>query len=93
MAPAIFVLFCVLIVYAWSNAVNFTDGLDGLAAGAMAMVCAAYVIITFWQFRKEMRNLSDHLVRNIRLRLRLRDLEQKNSQKKIKCRSRKQREV
>jgi len=43
--------FCVLIVYAWSNAVNFTDGLDGLAAGAMAMVCAAYVIITFWQFR------------------------------------------
>jgi phospho-N-acetylmuramoyl-pentapeptide-transferase len=51
LAPAIFVLFCVLIVYAWSNAVNFTDGLDGLAAGAMAMVCAAYVIITFWQFR------------------------------------------
>ena len=30
---------------------NFTDGLDGLAAGAMAMVCAAYVLITFWQFR------------------------------------------
>ena len=51
LAPAVFVLFCVLIVYAWSNAVNFTDGLDGLAAGAMAMVCAAYVLITFWQFR------------------------------------------
>ena len=51
LAPAVFVLFCVVIVYAWSNAVNFTDGLDGLAAGAMAMVCAAYVLITFWQFR------------------------------------------
>ncbi|MCK5756295.1 MAG: phospho-N-acetylmuramoyl-pentapeptide-transferase, partial [Mycobacterium sp.] len=51
LAPAVFVLFCVVIVSAWSNAVNFTDGLDGLAAGAMAMVCAAYVLITFWQFR------------------------------------------
>ena len=51
--PALFVLFCITIVYAWSNAVNFTDGLDGLAAGAMAMVCAAYVLITFWQFRNE----------------------------------------
>src|ERR1700737_1360200 len=49
LAPAVFVLFCVVIVSAWSNAVNFTDGLDGLAAGAMAMVCAAYVLITFWR--------------------------------------------
>ena len=51
LAPALFVLFCVLIVSAWSNAVNFTDGLDGLAAGSMAMVTAAYVLITFWQYR------------------------------------------
>lgn len=29
---AAFVLFVILIVSAWSNAVNFTDGLDGLAA-------------------------------------------------------------
>ncbi len=49
--PALFVVFCVVIVSAWSNAVNFTDGLDGLAAGCMAMVSAAYVLITFWQFR------------------------------------------
>ncbi|WP_026918925.1 phospho-N-acetylmuramoyl-pentapeptide-transferase [Gordonia shandongensis] len=46
-----FVLFCWLIVAAWSNAVNFTDGLDGLAAGSAAMVMGAYVLITFWQFR------------------------------------------
>jgi phospho-N-acetylmuramoyl-pentapeptide-transferase len=51
LGPVLFVLFCVGIVYAWSNAVNFTDGLDGLAGGAMAMVCAAYVLITFWQYR------------------------------------------
>jgi phospho-N-acetylmuramoyl-pentapeptide-transferase len=49
--PAVFVLFCVVIVSAWSNAVNFTDGLDGLAGGAMAMVSAAYVLITVWQHR------------------------------------------
>ncbi|MBV9319802.1 MAG: phospho-N-acetylmuramoyl-pentapeptide-transferase [Mycobacterium sp.] len=51
LAPLLFVLFCVLIVSSWSNAVNFTDGLDGLAGGAMAMVTAAYVLITFWQYR------------------------------------------
>ncbi|MDX1873017.1 phospho-N-acetylmuramoyl-pentapeptide-transferase [Mycolicibacterium sp. 120266] len=51
MGPAAFVLFSVFVVAAWSNAVNLTDGLDGLAAGAMAMVSATYVLITFWQFR------------------------------------------
>jgi phospho-N-acetylmuramoyl-pentapeptide-transferase len=49
--PVVFVLFCIIVVSAWSNAVNLTDGLDGLAAGAMSMVAAAYVLITFWQFR------------------------------------------
>ncbi|MCX8561050.1 phospho-N-acetylmuramoyl-pentapeptide-transferase [Mycolicibacterium mucogenicum] len=51
LGPVLFVLFIVVLVSAWSNAVNFTDGLDGLAAGAMAMVSAAYVLITFWQYR------------------------------------------
>lgn len=51
LAPGLFVLFCAVVVSAWSNAVNFTDGLDGLAAGCMAMVTAAYVLITFWQYR------------------------------------------
>jgi phospho-N-acetylmuramoyl-pentapeptide-transferase len=51
LVPALFVVFCVVMVSAWSNAVNFTDGLDGLAGGCMAMVTAAYVLITFWQYR------------------------------------------
>lgn len=51
LSPAVFVLFVVVVVSAWSNAVNFTDGLDGLAGGSMAMVSAAYVLITFWQYR------------------------------------------
>ncbi len=47
----IFLIFIYILVSAWSNAVNLTDGLDGLAAGATAFVMGAYTIITFWQFR------------------------------------------
>ncbi|WP_214405291.1 phospho-N-acetylmuramoyl-pentapeptide-transferase [Pseudonocardia lacus] len=46
-----FVVLANLIVATWSNAVNMTDGLDGLAAGTAAMVFATYTIIGFWQFR------------------------------------------
>jgi phospho-N-acetylmuramoyl-pentapeptide-transferase len=46
-----FILLANLIIAAWSNAVNLTDGLDGLAAGTAAMVLGTYVIICFWQFR------------------------------------------
>ncbi len=34
-----------------ANAVNLTDGLDGLAAGSSALVFGAFTIIGFWQFR------------------------------------------
>lgn len=47
----IFLLFIYLLLAAWSNAVNLTDGLDGLAAGTTALVMSAYTFITFWQFR------------------------------------------
>ncbi|MPY82228.1 MAG: phospho-N-acetylmuramoyl-pentapeptide-transferase [Actinophytocola sp.] len=47
----VFVIFCYLLISAWSNAVNFTDGLDGLAGGASAMVLGTYVVISFWQAR------------------------------------------
>lgn len=47
----VFLIFIYLLLAAWSNAVNLTDGLDGLAAGATALVMAAYTFITFWQFR------------------------------------------
>ncbi len=45
------VLWAVLLIAATSNAVNITDGLDGLAAGAAILCFAAYTIIPFWQFR------------------------------------------
>ena len=46
-----FVIFAILLIAAWSNAVNFTDGLDGLAAGSSVMVLGTYVFICFYQFR------------------------------------------
>ncbi len=46
-----FVLWCFLMLAAASNAVNLTDGLDGLAAGTSALVFGAYTVIAFWQFR------------------------------------------
>ncbi|CUU59449.1 phospho-N-acetylmuramoyl-pentapeptide-transferase [Parafrankia irregularis] len=45
-----FPLLAWIIIAATSNAVNLTDGLDGLAAGTSAMVFGAYVVISFWQF-------------------------------------------
>jgi phospho-N-acetylmuramoyl-pentapeptide-transferase len=46
----LFVAVAYLFIAGFSNAVNLTDGLDGLAAGCSAMVFASYVIISFWQF-------------------------------------------
>ena len=38
-----------LLVTGFSNAVNLTDGLDGLAAGASVMVYGAYMLVNIWQ--------------------------------------------
>lgn len=45
------VVLAVIIFYATTNAVNLTDGLDGLAAGASIFGFAAYTVIAFWGFR------------------------------------------
>ncbi len=44
------VIWIVFLISAWSNAANLTDGLDGLATGAAAMVFAAYAIVNIWQY-------------------------------------------
>jgi phospho-N-acetylmuramoyl-pentapeptide-transferase len=46
-----FLVLAYVIISATSNAVNLTDGLDGLAAGASAMVFGAFTLISFLQFR------------------------------------------
>jgi len=46
-----YILWAVLILLAISNAVNLSDGLDGLAAGSAMYGFGAFVFIGFWQFR------------------------------------------
>ena len=45
----LYLIWANFLVTAWSNGVNLTDGLDGLAAGASAIAFSAYAIICIWQ--------------------------------------------
>ncbi len=54
--PAVvFVLWALFMISGFSNAVNLTDGLDGLATGAAAMVFGAYTLIGVWQLNQSCR--------------------------------------
>ncbi len=53
MPRAVYVIWAVLILLAISNAVNLSDGLDGLAAGSAMYGFGAFVFIGFWQFRHQ----------------------------------------
>ncbi len=44
-------LWVLLMLTATANAVNITDGLDGLAAGSSSLVYGAFMIMLFWIFR------------------------------------------
>lgn len=46
---ALFVAWVILITTSTSNAVNLTDGLDGLAAGISILVFGGYIFIGLWQ--------------------------------------------
>ncbi len=48
-----FMLWIVFLIAGTSNAVNLTDGLDGLATGCACLVLAAYVLIGNWQLRND----------------------------------------
>jgi phospho-N-acetylmuramoyl-pentapeptide-transferase len=45
------VIVFVFVVISTTNAVNLTDGLDGLATGTSVAVLGAYLVIGFWQYR------------------------------------------
>ncbi len=45
----LFIIWANFLITAWSNAVNLTDGLDGLASGACAIAFAGYAFVTIWQ--------------------------------------------
>jgi phospho-N-acetylmuramoyl-pentapeptide-transferase len=46
-----YVAWCVVVIVGSSNAVNLTDGLDGLAAGSSAFSFSCLTIIAYWQWR------------------------------------------
>ena len=48
-AAIIFVIWVNFLMTAWTNAVNLTDGLDGLASGSSMIAFAGYAIIAFWE--------------------------------------------
>jgi len=51
LGPYLYFGLVLFMLTATANAVNLTDGLDGLVAGSGALVFGAYVLIAFWQFR------------------------------------------
>lgn len=50
LGPVVFVLWSYLLTAGWSNAVNITDGEDGMCTGACVMAFAAYLVIGVWQY-------------------------------------------
>ena len=51
LGAGLFAVWVLLMLAGFANAVNITDGLDGLASGSSALVAGAYMIIAFWIFR------------------------------------------
>jgi phospho-N-acetylmuramoyl-pentapeptide-transferase len=53
LSDLVYIVWAVLIIVGTTNAVNLSDGLDGLAAGASIYAFAAFVFVGFWQFRHQ----------------------------------------
>ena len=51
LGPVGWVIWATVLIVASSNAVNLTDGLDGLAGGSAIFASAAFAVIAFWTFR------------------------------------------
>jgi phospho-N-acetylmuramoyl-pentapeptide-transferase len=54
----LFVVWANFLITAWSNAVNLTDGLDGLATGVSLVVFGAYVLVCIWQLNQSCQRLA-----------------------------------
>jgi phospho-N-acetylmuramoyl-pentapeptide-transferase len=62
LGPVVYLIFVYLVIAGASNAVNLTDGLDGLAAGSCAIVLLAYTAITITNGQEGLALLSACLV-------------------------------
>ncbi|GAB2454846.1 phospho-N-acetylmuramoyl-pentapeptide-transferase [Xylanimonas ulmi] len=54
----LFVIWANFLITAWSNAVNLTDGLDGLATGVSLVVFVGYVLVGIWQLNQSCQRLA-----------------------------------
>jgi len=52
LGTGLWILWAVFVIVSESNAVNLTDGLDGLAAGSSAFSFSCFAMIGYWQFRQ-----------------------------------------
>ncbi len=62
LAWALYLIWLALIGVSVSNAVNLTDGLDGLAAGAGVFVVSAFSLISFWKFKQSCVNVDPSVI-------------------------------
>jgi phospho-N-acetylmuramoyl-pentapeptide-transferase len=51
LGSVVWIVWAVFIMVGTANAVNFTDGLDGLASGSATFCFACLAVIGYWQFR------------------------------------------
>ena len=51
LSPVLWIVWTALMVWSTTNAVNVTDGLDGLAAGSALFGFLAFTVIAYWAFR------------------------------------------
>ncbi|MCB7137782.1 phospho-N-acetylmuramoyl-pentapeptide-transferase [Cellulosimicrobium marinum] len=54
----LFVIWANFLITAWSNAVNLTDGLDGLATGVSLVVFGAYILVGIWQLNQTCQRIA-----------------------------------
>jgi len=60
LGPIGWTIWAALLILATSNAVNLTDGLDGLAAGSSIFAFSAFLAMAFWAFRNDDVYKIDH---------------------------------
>ena len=51
LGDTVWLFWAILLIVGSTNAVNLTDGLDGLASGSAAFAFMAFIVIGFWAFR------------------------------------------
>jgi phospho-N-acetylmuramoyl-pentapeptide-transferase len=62
-AIIVFIIWINFLLTAWTNAINLTDGLDGLATGCSIFAFGGYVIMSIWMSNKSCEFITDDPLR------------------------------